>query len=56
MSEFCKSWDNSKCVCVHPDDVECARRRDGLDPDDEHYQYRRCECACHSKVDEDDEP
>jgi hypothetical protein len=46
-------WDNSKCACVHSDSVECARRRDGLDPDDEHYERRECECCCHESDEED---
>ena len=53
-SEF-ERWCNSKCACVHPESYECARRRDGADPDDWRYVKRRCECVCHDEGDRDDE-
>lgn len=44
-------WDNSKCVCVHSDAIECARRRDGLETDD--TIGRECECSCHEEGEDD---
>lgn len=35
------------CACLHSDGRECARIRDGFEPDDWRYQKRDCECECH---------
>jgi len=43
------------CACVHHDDFECARIRDGRNCDDPYYVRRRCECVCHSEQRENDE-
>lgn len=42
------------CCCVNYDATDCARMRDGFDPDDPRYEmYRRkCECVCHDSEDE----
>lgn len=45
----------NECACVHSDETVCARIRDGLDPDDERWDKRKCECYCHAKDDDDDE-
>lgn len=59
-----REWDNSKCVCVHWDAVECSAIRDrrtfGVDLDEDTTRHdwgmrRRCECCCHDiEPDEDD--
>ncbi len=49
-----RNWLSCKCACVHPDGYSCARIRDGFDADDEHWQRRECECACHDKDYEDE--
>jgi hypothetical protein len=45
-----------QCACVHPDDFECARLRDGrMGEDDSSYLRRRCECCCHEKDPDEEE-
>jgi hypothetical protein len=45
----------ASCACVSHDAHECARIRDGIDPDDEHFMSRECECCCHHDEDSNDD-
>jgi hypothetical protein len=57
MSEPTLKPQDIPCACVHSDGKECARIRDGFEPDDRRYDYqqaRTCECDCHKQSDDDD--